>query len=187
MELDSTFYDAWMGLGAYHYYRTQKAKDFLWLPFVSDQREQGIAEIKKAIANGFLATYNARESLMRIYFEEGRYEDAASLADSLNRHIPNDPYCLLYFSRSLAELGRLDEAEIKLRELKVAWKESPYYDPIGLYEAELVTARIFFMDGDSELARRIVDKILSEKELADNNAYFSETFNKAREFSKQFR
>ncbi len=80
LELDSTYYDAYLGLGAYHYYRTIKAKDFLWLPFVSDQRKQGFSEIRKAIEQGYLATYNARQTLLRMYFTEGQYDSAVALS-----------------------------------------------------------------------------------------------------------
>jgi hypothetical protein len=84
-------------------------------------------------------------------------------------------------------MNRLDEAEDKLRKLKLAWKRSPYYDPIGMLEAELIMADILYREGDRESARRIIDKIISEKELAGDNAYFEETLKGARELSRKMK
>jgi len=184
LELDSTFYDAYVGLGAYNYYKTVMAEGFLWLPFVSDRRAEGIGQIQKTIDHGFLASYNARESLLRIYFSEERYEDAVALADSLERGNANDPYCLLLLAQSLMYLDRLEEATVKLRVLRQVWKKSPYFDDIGFFELELVDAKVFYRDGDLETARRITDKILSLKGLRDENSYFAETYDSTKVFIK---
>lgn len=179
IETDSSFYDAYLGLGAYHYYRTVKAKDFLWLPFISDQRDQGIAEIRLAAQRGYLASFNARESLLRIYFLEERYDELFALADSLARIVPRDPYALLYYAEGLISVGRLEEAETKIRQLRTAWKSSPYFDPFGVFEAELLTAKIALARKDKETAGKIVEKILTEKAMRRANAYFAETLEKA--------
>jgi hypothetical protein len=187
LDLDSACYDAYLGLGAYHYYKTVKSKIFLWLPFVADLREKGKNELQRCIKSGFLATYNARESLLRIYFEEGKYERLILLADSLETQTPDNPYCLLFYTRGLVELNRLDEALNKLRKLSLTWKHSPYYDPIGLLEAEYLMAEILYRDGGSEAARTILDKIISQSEAVDKNAYFEETLDNAKKLAKKIR
>ncbi len=179
LELDSTLYDAYFALGAYHYWKTVKSKIFLWLPFVRDRREEGMSEIKKTIEHGFLAVANARETLLRIYINEGRYDESVALADSMDKANPLDPYCLLYYTQGLIALGKLDAAEEKLRFLRAAWKKSQFYDPFGFYEAEYYSAEISSKRGDKETARRIIDKILSDKIMAKENSYFSETVDKA--------
>ena len=185
--MDSTFYDAYVGLGAYHYYKTKMAENFLWLPFISDRREEGIAQIKKTIDHGFLASYNARESLLRIYFNEQKYEQAVALADSLETGNPNDAYCLLYCAQSLMNLGQIEKADEKLRALRRVWKDSPYFDEAGIFEVELVDAKIFYREGDLDAARRITDKILSLKGLRDDNAYFAETYDSTKAFIKRMK
>jgi len=184
LELDSTFYDAWLGLGAYHYYKTIKSKDFLWLPFVSDRREQGINEIVIASQNGLLAWYTARESFVRIYYIEERYDDLLLLADSLDTINPDDPYCMLYHAQGLIKMGHLDDAAEKIRTLRNVWRQSPYYDAIGQFEAELMTAQLFIAEGDTESAKKILNRIIDGKDLRESNAYFAETYNKAKDLSK---
>jgi tetratricopeptide (TPR) repeat protein len=184
LQLDSTFYDAYWGLGSYHYYKTLKSRDFLWLPFISDRREEGMAEIRKAIENGFLARKIAGQSFLRIYLFESRFADMVSLADSLDRVVPDDAYTLLHYVEGLVALDSLDEAEQRLRRLKLVWKNSPYYDWIGMFEAELLLARIAYKRGDIELAERIASEIISRKDLCEQNAYFAETRDKAKSFLK---
>lgn len=187
LELDSTYYDACWGLGSYYYYRTIKSRDFLWLPFISDKREEGMALIRKAIASGFLSSNIARESFLRIYLIEEKLEELVSLADSLCQIWPADPYFLLFHTEGLLALGRLDEAEEKLQQLKLAWKNSPYYDPAGAYEAELLFARIAYRRGDAVTADKILEHILSQKKLKKSNAYFGETYDRARDFARNRR
>ncbi|UCD94578.1 MAG: hypothetical protein JSU69_00570 [Candidatus Zixiibacteriota bacterium] len=182
--IDSTYYDANWGLGSYYYYRTVKSRDFLWLPFISDEREEGMRLIRRAIAGGFLCPKIARQSFLRIYLTEERYADVVMLADSLCRLLPDDPYYLLFYTEGLLAMDSLDRAEEKLEKLKSAWKNSSFYDASGVFEAELLYAKIAYKRGDREMSKRIVDQIISNKRLCRNNAYFEETYDKAKKFRK---
>lgn len=187
LEIDSTYYDAYWGLGSYKYYRTVYAKNFLWLPFVSDQREEGIAMIRKAIANGNLAGRMAREAFLRIYWSEKRHDDLINLADSLYGGLPDDAYILTYYLEGLLATDRLDEAEEKLMELKGTWKMSPYYDAAGVLESEYFMARVEYQRGDVATARKILEYIIEREDLRDTNAYFEETYEKAKKFLKEIK
>ena len=186
LKIDSTMYDAYYALGAYHYWKTIKSKLFIWLPFVRDRREEGIAEIKKTIEFGSIASFNARQTLLRIYVNEGRFDEAALLGDSLNQVSQNDPYSLLYSAQALIACNRLEQAENKLRSLRAAWKGSRFYDPFGFYEAEYYSAQIFLKNDDRESAKKIIDKILSYKKNGRDNAYFAETVDKAEDLLAEF-
>jgi tetratricopeptide (TPR) repeat protein len=187
LEIDSTYYDAYFGLGAYHYYRTVMAGAFTWLPFVSDLRDQGKAEIGKAVSHGYIASGAARESLLGIYLLENNLDGLISMADSITSLVPGDVFALLCLTEGLLARGNLDQAEEKLRRLKSAWKESPYYDPVGMLESELLLAKIEYRRGNTELAGRILDHIISCREMCDRNAYFAETYEKAKRFSELHR
>ncbi len=187
LELDSTYYDAYLGLGAYDYYKTVMANDFLWLPFVSDRREIGMAEIRLAADSGYLATFNGRESFLRIYLLEKRYNDLVLLADTLNSIVPDDPYCLLYQVYGLAHVGQTDRARQRLAILKAKIKDSPWYNEYGFYEAELAEATIFVGEKDFESANIILDQILSHKDYGKANPYFEETYKRARELRDEMK
>jgi tetratricopeptide (TPR) repeat protein len=187
IELDSTYYDAYLGLGSYYYYRTIKSKDFLWLPFISDNREKGMAQIKKAIDFGHLSPNIARQSFLRIYLIEKRYNDLISLSDSLYEIDPNDAFTLLYFVEGLIAIDSLELAETRLNRLRNVWRNSSYCDSIGIYEEEYLLAKIAYRQGDNELAQNIIDRILSHQSWCRKNAYFDETYDKAKKLSKKIR
>ncbi|NIS37794.1 hypothetical protein GWN91_01090, partial [Candidatus Saccharibacteria bacterium] len=42
IRMDSTFYDAYLGVGSFKYWKSSKAKALTWLPFISDERKLGI-------------------------------------------------------------------------------------------------------------------------------------------------
>ncbi len=187
IELDSTYYDAYLGLGSYYYYRTIKSRDFLWLPFISDNREKGMAQVKKAIDFGRLSPNIARQSFLRIYLIEERYNDLVYLADSLYEIDPNDAFTLLYFVEGLIALDSLELAGTRLNRLRNAWRSSIYCDSIGIYEEEYLLAKIAYGQGDTELAQNIIDQILSHQSWRRTNAYFDETYDKAKKLSKKIR
>ena len=59
LELDSTYMDAWYGIGVGDYWKSAKAKFLTWLPFISDKRDQGIREVLLAGRRGYLASQSA--------------------------------------------------------------------------------------------------------------------------------
>ncbi len=187
LKLDSTNFDAYLGLGSYYYYRTIKAKDLLWLPFISDNREKGMAQIKKAIDFGRLSPNIARQSFLRIYLIEGRYDELVSLADSLYAVDSNDAFTLLYYVEGLVALDSLEPAETKLNRLRNSWRNSIYYDSVGTYEEEYLLAAIANKKGDNELAQNLIKRILSHQSWRRKNAYFDETYEKAKRLSKHIK
>jgi tetratricopeptide (TPR) repeat protein len=82
-KVDTSFHDAYLGLGFFHYLRSAKLGILRSLPFVADQREQGIIELKKARSFGKYSKVTAALSLGWIYFDRKEYEKADSLVDSL--------------------------------------------------------------------------------------------------------
>ncbi len=78
-DLDTTLTDAFLGIGNYHYWKSAKSKFITWLPFVSDNRQLGISEIKRVTRFGLVGTFGARVSLLPIYLNERRYLEVISI------------------------------------------------------------------------------------------------------------
>jgi tetratricopeptide (TPR) repeat protein len=83
IKIDSTFYDAYLGLGSVHYWKSASLGILRSLPFVADQRKQGIAELQKAITYGRYSRETAAIGLGWIYFNQKEYVKAGALVDSL--------------------------------------------------------------------------------------------------------
>lgn len=92
VQLDSTLYDAWLGIGVYKYWRSTKLKFLLWTPFVDDLREEGIEDIKKAIRQSKHSAYMAMHQLIYILLDYGRYDEALFYAQKVIDAYPQSPF-----------------------------------------------------------------------------------------------
>ncbi|MDD4051652.1 MAG: hypothetical protein PHR28_07125 [candidate division Zixibacteria bacterium] len=185
LALDSTCYDAYFGLGAFHYWKSVKVKKLAWLPFVSDRRQQGIDEIIRSIGSGSLAPFNARKTLLAIYLNEKRYEAFFALADSLMQVLPDDPSCLHHLIMGLMNTEQWDKAEKALSRLRTVWSQSPYFDSAGALDGDLLAAQIAVARGDRETAAALIDKILTEKTICRANDYCADTYEQAERLRKK--
>jgi len=77
---DSLLYEAYLGIGSFKYWKSTKAEFLLWLPFISDQREQGISMIYQAIDKGEFIRYVGRDQLVWILMDKRDYGEALRLA-----------------------------------------------------------------------------------------------------------
>jgi tetratricopeptide (TPR) repeat protein len=91
-EIDSTLYDAYIGIGSYHYFRTKATSFLKWLPFIGDDRDKGIAEINIAIEKGRYSKVMAQNALLWIYTDYGRDKKALELGTLLERQYPDNPF-----------------------------------------------------------------------------------------------
>ncbi len=88
IEQDSSFYDAYIGLGSYLYWRSYLTRSFSWLPFFSDQRRKGISLIKKSLEKGVFSKWAALSNLAWIYIQEENFKEAIKCAETGLAHFP---------------------------------------------------------------------------------------------------
>lgn len=92
VELDSTLYDAYLGIGVYKYWRSTKLKFMLWLPFITDSREEGIALIKKAIQKGRYSAGMGMHQLIYILLDSGRFQEVIPYAEEVVKRYPQSQF-----------------------------------------------------------------------------------------------
>jgi hypothetical protein len=92
VELNPEIYDAYLGLGSYLFWRSEKTKSLAWLPFISDEREAGLQLILKSIENGQLTRFAGINGLVWIYLEQKNYEQALHWAQIGAAAFPNSRY-----------------------------------------------------------------------------------------------
>lgn len=101
---DSSFFDAYAGLGTYYYWKTRKMQFLTWLPFVGDKREEGIQHLFLCIERGEYNRYAAMSSLLSIYLDDRAYEKAVYLAQEALRSYPSNRLFLWSLATSLEGL-----------------------------------------------------------------------------------
>jgi len=114
---DSTFYDAYVGLGSFHYWRTVKTRSVNWLPFVQDDREEGLRELNLAINRSLFSVDFARNALMWILIDKEDYAEAESLAVEMQRKYPEGRKFLWGIAEARLKLNNYTGAEAVFAEL----------------------------------------------------------------------
>ncbi|MCI0706494.1 MAG: hypothetical protein L0Y80_03290 [Ignavibacteriae bacterium] len=111
LELDSTFYDCYSILGTYYYWKSRKTEFLDWLPFFSDDREQGIRYLHLAVQNGRYQRFPALSNLVWVYLDAAKHDSAEVFARMGLRHYPNQRTFLHALGSSLSGQKRYAEAK----------------------------------------------------------------------------
>ncbi len=91
---DSCYYDAYLGIGSYLYWRSYLTRKLTWLPFFRDQRENGIELIKMSYEHGTISKWAALSNLAWIYIKEERFEEAITWAEAGLANFSNSRFFL---------------------------------------------------------------------------------------------
>lgn len=81
LRLDPTLYDSYTGIGSYHYWSSVKLRKFL--PFVSDNRDEGLSELKIAMDSSLISSKAAGFGYGWALLNERKYAQALRVANHL--------------------------------------------------------------------------------------------------------
>lgn len=127
ISLDSTIYEAYLGVGSYKYWRTRMMRFLHWLPFFPDQRQEGIAMIHKAIEQGRLARPVAISELIWIEIDRHNWPVAISYAKQALQEYPGSRFFLWGLAEAYFRGGCLHQAiKIYQQLLKSYQREKNY-------------------------------------------------------------
>lgn len=114
VELDSTYYDAYLGLGIYHYLADALPRSVKILSFLlgmQGDREQGLLEIMLAAEKGTYTKTEAMFVLAGLYaFREDRQKEAIEIFNKLLEKYPENPGALIALGRCYENFGNCDLA-----------------------------------------------------------------------------
>jgi len=88
IKLNPQLYDAYVGLGSYHFWASVVTRAFWWLPFIGDHREKGISEMKLAYERSIFSQGAAASGLIWMYIQEKKFDQAISLAQRMQAQYP---------------------------------------------------------------------------------------------------
>lgn len=90
--LDPQNADIFLATGMFKYYKSKYSKLIQFLPFVEDEREEGIELIKQAIRRGKFSYAAALNTLIWIYIGEEKYDEAAKLVNEALQAYPGSRF-----------------------------------------------------------------------------------------------
>ena len=130
IELDSSFYDAYAGMGTYYYWKTRKIEFLTWLPFIGDRRKEGIRLLEECALRGHYNRFAALSALASIQLDREDYQAAAEIAMDALRVYPSNRIFLwmLATARESGEdpEGALSAYEVLLKAIITDPRPNPY-------------------------------------------------------------
>jgi len=129
---DSSLVDLYMGTGSYHYWKSAKAGMLRWIGFFKDEKEKGIAELRRAADSSLLHRELARSALIWIWIDRKEYDSAVALAEEFVRRYPEGRTFLWPIAQAQYRQADYRAAAVTFLNLRARLDESPgnYYNLI---------------------------------------------------------
>jgi len=140
IDLDSTFYDAYLGRGAYRYGAATNAKLLSWLPWIPSA-ESGWNDMWLAVDRSRFSKYSALSALVWFVIQQKKYESADSICQAGLKRFPGSRSFLwprLSIRMRQHEWAMAEETARELVAQYLANEGNNGYDVTGLY-ATLMT------------------------------------------------
>ncbi len=165
LALDNNFYESYIALGTYEYWKTRKTEFMQWLPFVDDDRDDAISKLKSAVDSSSYNSYLAINSLLWIYIDQKKYDKAKELAQNALTKFPTSRSFKWGLARAVEESNPA-EAIIYYQDILKS-----YPDKINSRVNEItlkhIIAQRYFESGDFVKTQQICNEILSLPDLKE--------------------
>jgi len=174
LKLDSAFYESYLAVGIYKYWKSEKTEYLTWLPFIEDEREEGISKIKYALKHNSYNSYLGINSLLWIYINQKEDSKVVKLAETSLVKYKN----CRFFKWVLADAyQRIDKQKaIKIYyELLDFYIKMPGQNHLNEIILEHKIAMLYEETGDNKKALKLCDEILGLNSL---NEYAREKLKK---------
>ncbi|MFP4522411.1 MAG: tetratricopeptide repeat protein [Fibrobacterota bacterium] len=109
-EINSEFYDVYLGLGLYNYWRSKLTKMMWWLPGVKDKRELGINQLKKCYKKGKYSSEMAALMLAQIYVAEERPMESVNMMQKVLAEYKGNRMFMWHLAEAYAAADKKREA-----------------------------------------------------------------------------
>jgi tetratricopeptide (TPR) repeat protein len=128
LQKDPNLYDAYLGLGSYHYWRTARSKFLRIIAFwMSDKRELGLRQLEFSVHHGLYAKDQASYNLVAAYYDYGRYEKALGVLDRIIERKDTLGISDLYYKgRLLVKFEKWPEVEFIFRDILHRLENHPF-------------------------------------------------------------
>jgi tetratricopeptide (TPR) repeat protein len=100
------FVEAYSGLGTYKYWKSKKTGFLSWLPFVHDDRAEGINYLEKAVDKSSYNTYLALNSLIWIYIDKKNFDNAVRISEKALKKYPKSRFFRWGLARAYEDVDR---------------------------------------------------------------------------------
>jgi predicted Zn-dependent protease len=164
---DSSFYEAYIAIGTFKYWKSRKTEFLNWLPGYTDESAEGISLLKAAVQHSTYNTYLAINSLIWIYIDRKEFTKAADLAEDALKKYPGSRFFEWGLARACEDINKRKAIRIYRKILDSLPSGSNHYNEIILKH---LIAQQYAEIGETGNAIKMCDEILSIRNL-DERTY----------------
>jgi tetratricopeptide (TPR) repeat protein len=164
LELDPDFHEAWIAIGTYEYWKSRKTEFFSWLPFVSDNRDLGIEQLRHAIDSSVYNSHIAIHSLIWIYIDREDFNAALDLSEFAVEKFPESRIFKWGLARSYEEIDIKKAIQIYFEILK-SYEFSGIESIVNVITIKHIIAQQYVKIGNNEKAKQLCLEILEINDL----------------------
>jgi len=117
LRADSTYCDARIGVGSFQYWRSRALRPISWLPFIPDEREEGLLNLEQALPCARLARWTGLSDLAWMLLDAGEPAKAWQVASDGLRFFPKSRFYLWPAAEASYRLQNWKDCESKFREI----------------------------------------------------------------------
>jgi tetratricopeptide (TPR) repeat protein len=162
---DSSFFDCYIAIGTFEYWKSKKVEFLNWLPFFSDNSQKGIELLYKAIDHNSYNKYLAVYSLQWILINEKKYQDVVKLSDEVLAAYPKSRFFKWALGRAYEEIDVQKSIEIYENILNSYEKDTlTVYNEILLKH---LIAQQYEKIGEFQKSIKLCDEILNIRNLGN--------------------
>jgi len=161
---DKNFYEAYIAIGTFEYWKSRKLEFMDWLPFASDTKNIGIDRLIVAIDSSSYNSHLAVNSLIWIYIDQKKYTDAIKVAEKALTESPKSRTFKWGLARAYEEVNPLKAIEYYLDILN-SYPSSLKENYTNVITLKHLIAQQYVKIGDKENAVKYCDEILSMKNI----------------------
>ena len=161
---DKNFYEAYIAIGTFEYWKSRKLESMDWLPFASDTKNIGIDRLIIAIDSSSYNSHLAIISLIWIYIDQKKYDEAIKVSERALSEFPSSRTFKWGLARAYEEKNPLKAIELYVEILHSypdLLKEN-YKNEITLKH---LIAQQYVKLGDKDKALKYCNEILSVKNI----------------------
>lgn len=167
LEIDSDFYDAYIAIGTFKYWKSRKTEFLSWLPGYTDESAEGISLLSLAIQHSTYNTYLAINSLIWIYIDRKEFIKAADLAENALEKYTGSRFFEWGLARAYEDIDKRKSIQVYRKILHSLPSLSNHYNEIVLKH---LLAQQYAEIDETGNAIKMCDEILSIKNL-DEKTY----------------
>lgn len=170
LERDSRLYDCYTGIGSYHYWASIKLRKFF--PFLSDNRRDGLGELKLAMDSSYFSSKAAAVGYAWALLNEKKYSDAIKVTRRLSESTGNGRNALWLWGSIYWSNGNLAKAAESYGLLIESLERTPnqnYYNLIFCRYRRGVCLYGLRKYAEAEQEFRILQSYTASREIKDRH------------------